>query len=266
MPHVGAGQGDSFKATDFADLLFEEEEEEEKDKEKQADVADSTLSKGRVARAPEKTQDSAAADASQKAEGAGASNGVSDANTDVAVDATCASDKHNSKAANGSVPSGAANGAQDSAAAPAPAADTTGATVEEGDVEELCDWLKVGCKVEVEWDGEWWEAIVRKIIVTAKGKTGKVEIDYVGGEEQEAEWIEISYTKLLGWVSTRVRELEPEPEPADAGPERLTVSVGGVTIGGGDVDKKSAADQKARDQMALASARSGPAIIMDMDD
>ena len=67
-------------------------------------------------------------------------------------------------------------------------------------------------------------------------------------------------------MSTRVRELEPEPEPADAGPERLTVSVGGVTIGGGDVDKKSAADQKARDQMALASARSGPAIIMDMDD
>lgn len=143
--------------------------------------------------------------------------------------------------------------------------DKTGASVEEGDVEVLCDWLKVGGGVEVEWGGEWWEGTVRKIVVTSKGRSGKVEVSYVGGEEDEAEWIEISYTKVLGWVSTRVRELEPEPQPDE--PKAAEGAGGGRLKAGKEAaSAAAAAERKARDQARLESSRSGPAIIMDMDD
>ena len=145
------------------------------------------------------------------------------------------------------------------------AVDKTGANVGEGEVEVLCDWLKVGGVVEVEWGGEWWEATVRKIAVTAKGKSGKVEITYVGGEDDEVEWIEISYTKLLGWVSTRLRELEPEPEPVPAAKPAEAAGGGRLKVGK-DIGSEAAAERKARDKARLESSRSGPAIIMDMDD
>jgi hypothetical protein len=152
------------------------------------------------------------------------------------------------------------------------------AVAEEGEVTELCEWLKVGGKVEVEWGSEWWEGMVRKILVTSKGKAGKVEVEYVGGED-EAEWIEISHTKVLGWVSARMRELEPEPEVevasnAESGKERLKIARGGVSIGSdGLIDDgvvETTAERKAREQALtqarLESSRSAPAIIMDMDD
>jgi hypothetical protein len=146
-------------------------------------------------------------------------------------------------------------------------------------VEELNDWLKVGAKAEVEWEGEWWEVQVRKIIITQKGRVGKVEVEYVGSEEEEAEWIEITYTKVLGWVSTRMRELEPEPEPVpepaaqrtDAGGGRMS-SVGGSGlkadrrgVSAGAVLETSA-EKKARVQARLTSSRTSTTIVMDMDD
>jgi len=154
------------------------------------------------------------------------------------------------------------------------AVDRSGATVSEGEVEELGEWLKVGGKVEVEWGEEWWEAVVKKIEVTAQGKSGRVQVDYVGGDDQEAEWVDISYTKVLGWVSMRMRELEPE-QPPEEKPPALAPGAAGTgrgskdkNMGGKTLESEAARkEQKARDQARLESFRSsGPAIIMDMDD
>lgn len=265
---------------DFADLLFEEDEEDEKDKSKLAAAKTALAAKADGRSAP------GAGAKAEPAEGAGAdedwAKAAAEAPAAVEEAGNCekmemdgavpsaqlqngssgvTSESNAVKVENADAPNSVGDGA-----AKSQDADMTGASVEEGEVEVLCDWLKVGSGVEVEWGGEWWEGTVRKIVVTSKGKSGKVEISYVGGEEDEAEWIEISYTKLLGWVSTRVRELEPEPEPEPL-PAKVSEGTGGSRLKAGkEAGGTSAAERKARDQMRLESSRAGPAIIMDMDD
>ena len=299
------GGNDSFKATDFADLLFEEDEEEDKEKAKLADAKNKlsqrsapksdakmeTDSKGAVEKQKGDSGHFSApgdggADLKNKCDVAVKVEGGDGAGSKMQVDgvegvAVCTQNGTSVKdeSSKDAAAATSSNGISTSAAAEAapPPVDTTGASVTEGGTEELGEWLKVDNKVEVEWEGEWWECVVKKIIVTKQGKAGKVEIDYVGGDEQEAEWIDVTYTKLLGWVSTRMRELEPEPVPE---PAQTCTDTGGKEGGGswlkgaglglgsgGMMDTaSSAAEAKARDQARLAACRSGPAIIMDMDD
>lgn len=281
---------------DFADLLFEDDEEDEKEKNKLAAAKSALAARSANKQTNEQTNSTGyakqkSANTNQGAASATAGcgenvkmevgGGVQDGadakmQVDVGDKGTGSTEE---EAARAVASNGSMAGATVVAVAPV---DNSGTAVPEGDAMELGEWLKVGCKVEVEWEGEWWECVIKQIIVTTMGKSGKVEIDYVGGEEQEAEWIEVSYTKLLGWVSCRMRELEPEPipepahQPADDGSKekgsgvRLKVERGGVSIGAGGVLGESAAERKAalhaRDQARLESSRSGPAIIMDMDD
>mmetsp|Transcript_15915 Transcript_15915/g.53246 ORF Transcript_15915/g.53246 Transcript_15915/m.53246 type:complete len:578 (-) Transcript_15915:224-1957(-) len=55
------------------------------------------------------------------------------------------------------------------------------------------EWVYNGCMVEVKWEGDWWHAKVKKM-KPPKGGEGleKLYVTYVGGTEDEDEWVPIS--------------------------------------------------------------------------
>ena len=69
------------------------------------------------------------------------------------------------------------------------------------------DWLQEGKFVEVEWEGEWWQASIKKIKykqggAMSRGAPGggtqqrEVLLSYVGGEADEDEWVAQSTGRL----------------------------------------------------------------------
>ena len=73
----------------------------------------------------------------------------------------------------------------------------------------MAEWVYNGCMVEVKWEGDWWHAKVKKVKVRnalpaaadplaqmkpPKGGEGleKLYVTYVGGTEDEDEWVPIS--------------------------------------------------------------------------
>lgn len=58
-------------------------------------------------------------------------------------------------------------------------------------------WLQVGKYVEAKWDGEWWQAKIKKV-KTERGseKVDKVFIAYVGGTADDNEWVPLSSRRL----------------------------------------------------------------------
>jgi hypothetical protein len=58
-------------------------------------------------------------------------------------------------------------------------------------------WLQVGKSVEVKWDGEWWQAKVKKVRTDRLGvKPEWVFVSYVGGRQDEDEWIQMSSKRV----------------------------------------------------------------------
>jgi len=68
-------------------------------------------------------------------------------------------------------------------------------------------WLHEGAFVEVEWDKDWWQAVVKKIKLKQGGggamggpmrgpQQGQVLVSYVGGDENEDEWIPLAGGRL----------------------------------------------------------------------
>eukprot|EP00283_Hemiselmis_rufescens_P019187 CAMPEP_0173445556 /NCGR_PEP_ID=MMETSP1357-20121228/34590_1 /TAXON_ID=77926 /ORGANISM="Hemiselmis rufescens, Strain PCC563" /LENGTH=666 /DNA_ID=CAMNT_0014411749 /DNA_START=105 /DNA_END=2102 /DNA_ORIENTATION=+ len=53
------------------------------------------------------------------------------------------------------------------------------------------EWPRAGDAVEVLWDGEWWEAEVKKVKTHTNLAKRKLWVSYVGGTEEEEEWVPI---------------------------------------------------------------------------
>ena len=71
------------------------------------------------------------------------------------------------------------------------------------------EWLRISQKVEVEWEGDWWDASVKDVTMLPGGRRAKVLVVYAGAtaEEEEEEWIEATDVGgLVGWISGRLRE------------------------------------------------------------
>ena len=58
----------------------------------------------------------------------------------------------------------------------------------------LPDFLDIGSAVEVMWDGEWWEVVIK---YHGQGcYKGRVCISYIGGIEEEDEWIKVDSARI----------------------------------------------------------------------
>lgn len=58
-------------------------------------------------------------------------------------------------------------------------------------------WLQVGMNVEVKWGTEWWQAEVKKVKLERGGdRVEKVLVSYVGGTDEENEWIPFASRRL----------------------------------------------------------------------
>ena len=54
----------------------------------------------------------------------------------------------------------------------------------------------IGDSVEVKWEGEWWEATVKKVKMPQDRMRQSVFVSYVGGTEDENEWIPLSRVRV----------------------------------------------------------------------
>lgn len=54
----------------------------------------------------------------------------------------------------------------------------------------------IGDSVEVKWEGEWWEASVKKVKLPADRSKQQVYVSYVGGTEAEEEWIPLNRIRV----------------------------------------------------------------------
>ena len=82
------------------------------------------------------------------------------------------------------------------------------------------DWLIRGCFVEVSWGTDWWQATAKRIKADGGMPNvckGHILVSYVGGTEEDDEWIAIASGRLR--KPQEDFEVEPEAPPAqkDAG-------------------------------------------------
>jgi len=59
------------------------------------------------------------------------------------------------------------------------------------------EWIKLGKFIEVKWRGEWWQAKIKKIKnEKRRDKNDQVLVSYVGGSDDEDEWLSFSSRRL----------------------------------------------------------------------
>mmetsp|Transcript_70563 Transcript_70563/g.167398 ORF Transcript_70563/g.167398 Transcript_70563/m.167398 type:complete len:196 (+) Transcript_70563:3-590(+) len=74
------------------------------------------------------------------------------------------------------------------------AAATIKATIKARPMQE---WIDVGTFVEIKWQGDWWHAKVKKVKTERGGeKIDKIFVAYVGGTDDEMEWVSCIPSKV----------------------------------------------------------------------
>lgn len=82
--------------------------------------------------------------------------------------------------------------------------------------EALHEWVKVGSFVEVKWEGDWWHARVKKIKQErGSDKLDKVFVSYVGGTEDEEEWVPAQPGRMRMPREDVAEKTEPEKPAAN---------------------------------------------------